>query len=829
MPKRIEDVGRVIEDLKLRISDYLESQGHKPNHSKQYKCPFPSHNGKDTHPSASVAPSGQVLHCFGCGGSANIFNLAHMLEGMDASGAGFYDTVKNLATRFSIPFTEVEGEESHSDVLRQTWSSVVNIIGNNMSEGGLKVTDARAWDRGVVGRMRLGTVKNNPTFVRKCAEVGVSEDMLHEIGMLDDEKCTIKLIHKDRIYFPIMNEHGDPIAMGIMNTAYKKDDPVNGWKYRNTMNSAVYTKGRTLYGFNVARTQGNGPLFIVEGYADLMSLYSAGVMNSVALCGTAFTEDHAQLLVRYRRHNIVLALDGDTAGRDRTLSAIAKYGYNHGVRISVMTLPDGEDPDDVIRRGGRDAFLALPVQTSIQWLLNHYRAIVETEHDVANEVCKIIFNEPDHIERDRLCSIVSRETGVPLRNIRDAVAEHRDVDAHKVRDEMKREKDKMISRIQKENRIEVVVDILRESTSRINRLQQMTETENKVSERDAIVSMIDNEDNKVPGYDGAETGIHWMDEALDGFPTDGDNGMIIIGGKPNSGKSSLMLNIARSLLMRNENNIIFYQTIDDTQRVLYNRWCACSTGLPINAVRNPNRYRSTPQLLANLGMTRTEFDQRRLDGYQELIELVDGGRLIVRDQTSIPSVGYARGVLESLREEHPDTVIYYFLDAFNNLAEVSGSDDQRRISTESACSELKNINHQLNIPTIYTSHYRKVDHLVRPNNEDLKESGILHYHPIVTMHVWNPLSEDPNHDGLVWEAPNSGSRRDLNDMVDTGVAIDNLPVLEVNVAKNKKSDFKGFCYLNFEPNCTRIHEPTPGEVQRYRESSRRIGTSDRRR
>jgi len=684
------------------------------------------------------------------------------------------------------------------------WEIVVDAISGKINDRAAEFIRSRGFTRGVVKRMRIGSITSVNGFVRSIAEKGVTQEDMTEMGLFSERTGGLEKLSPNYVYFPYIDANSKPVALGMYVGSA-------GTKYANTSNTVCFRKQSFLYGINVARSVSRRKLYIVEGYTDVLTLQSSKIRNVVSVNSAFMSSDHATNLARLNLRNIVLAFDGDNAGRDGMYRAICEHAFGSGLTIRVKVLPDGSDPDSFVRKHGAGAFVELVEYDPVSWACSYLESKGNDTHDIAAKVVDLIAKETDAIARDKLCAQLALATNVPVTAIRESVTERVDKTKRETANLIQQEAARVRDKLSRCSSAIDIISVMREGTSIMQKIQLRNRRDDLSSDRDSLVNMISMEDSKAPGLDGAITGIKWLDVALDGFPMDGDNGMVVIGGKPNSGKSMFMLNIARSLLMRNDNTIVFYQTIDDTKRTLFNRWCACSCGLPINAVRNPNKYRRYRKLLDRIGLSIDEFNSRRLDGYQEIMNLVEQERLVVRDQSSGVSIPYARSIIEQIRNKYPDKTVYYFLDAFNNLSEVSG--DDRRIGAEGACNELKNINHTLGVPTVYVSHYRKTEFMVRPNDSDLKETGILHYHPIVIMHIWNPRSEDPTHDELVWSMSDD----------DNGEPV-LLPVMEVNVSKNKKSDFKGIRYLNFEPRSVTLYEPSPQDIRKYSSISSRIGT-----
>ena len=159
---------------------------------------------------------------------------------------------------------------------------------------------------------------------------------------------------KKRVMFPIINIRGNII--GFSGRAMPGEDKQGG-KYVNTSDTPVYKKSANLFGMNYAKNHCEEQMILVEGNMDVISLHQAGFPNTVAALGTSFTEEQANLLARYTKE-IVLTMDADAAGQ-KAIKRAAGILEKTGVKVKVVTIPDGKDPDEFIKKNGPDRFRAL--------------------------------------------------------------------------------------------------------------------------------------------------------------------------------------------------------------------------------------------------------------------------------------------------------------------------------------------------------------------------------------------------------------------------------------------------------------------------------------
>ncbi|MGN1334515.1 MAG: DNA primase, partial [Anaerovoracaceae bacterium] len=182
---------------------------------------------------------------------------------------------------------------------------------------------------------------------------GVEEKILLELGLISERNGKYYDKFRNRVIFPIINTSGKVIGFG--GRAIGDAMP----KYLNSPENIIFQKKNNIYALNISKQNvgKEGYAILVEGYMDVISLYQHGVCNVGASLGTALTENQAKLLKRYTR-NVVLSYDADTAGRNAALRGIDVLG-SEDIKVKVLHVTDGKDPDEFIKKMGRDAFLKL--------------------------------------------------------------------------------------------------------------------------------------------------------------------------------------------------------------------------------------------------------------------------------------------------------------------------------------------------------------------------------------------------------------------------------------------------------------------------------------
>ena len=319
-------------------------------------CPFHGEKSPSFH---CEDPKGRY-HCFGCGVSGDHFRFMTELDGIS-----FPEAVERVAAMAGVALPQETPQEREREARRATLAeamdlSVAHFQQQLQSSDGAK---ARAYLRGrglsaaTIETFRLGYAPDSRNGLKNhLASHNVPKDVIEASGMVvtgDDVPVSFDRF-RDRIMFPIEDSRGRTIAFG--GRAMGEGALA---KYLNSPETELFHKGRVLYNFARARTAARdaGTIIAVEGYMDVIALAQSGIAHVVAPLGTALTEDQVDLL--WRAVDVpVLCFDGDQAGQRAAFRAVdvALARLKPGKSLRFAVLPDGKDPDDLVRDGGRDAF-----------------------------------------------------------------------------------------------------------------------------------------------------------------------------------------------------------------------------------------------------------------------------------------------------------------------------------------------------------------------------------------------------------------------------------------------------------------------------------------
>ena len=347
-----------IDDLLAR-SDIVEVVGSRvplKRQGKEYAARCPFHDERSA--SFTVSPTKQFYHCFGCGAHGTAISFLMNYDRLE-----FLDAVEELAKRagMEVPRETNPRSQQQQDDSRDLYTALdaASRFFQKHLEGSDKARaylDGRGVDADTRARFAIGYAPDGYSALKDA--LGKDErrmKLLDRAGLFSkNDRGHVYDKFRDRVMFPIFDRRGRVIAFG--GRVMQKDD---GPKYLNSPETALFHKGRELYGLWQVRqaNQKIERLIVVEGYMDVVSLFQFGVTQAVATLGTATTPDHAELLFR-NAPDVYFCFDGDRAGRSAAWKALESVlpRMKDGRQAFFLFLPDGEDPDSLVRQEGVDGF-----------------------------------------------------------------------------------------------------------------------------------------------------------------------------------------------------------------------------------------------------------------------------------------------------------------------------------------------------------------------------------------------------------------------------------------------------------------------------------------
>ncbi len=311
-------------------------------------CPF--HNERT--PSFSVNGEHQYYHCFGCGAGGGVINFVMMHNNL-----GYVEAVKFLAQRVGMKMPDEDDEYARrrSRLFKINKLAARYFHENLLGENGAKARDylhGRGLSSAMVTRFGIGYAPegfNNLTRYMRAENIG--EEELVAVGLIRKGNHGYYDFFRDRIMFPIIDLQGNVIAFG--GRLIEGDGP----KYLNTSDTPIFNKGNNLFALNLSKKERERRYLLCEGYMDVVALHGAGFKTAVATLGTALTAEQAKLLSNYA-DRVVLCYDSDDAGQRATAKATGIFA-KLPTEISVLEMEGAKDPDEYIKRFGKEYFSAL--------------------------------------------------------------------------------------------------------------------------------------------------------------------------------------------------------------------------------------------------------------------------------------------------------------------------------------------------------------------------------------------------------------------------------------------------------------------------------------
>jgi len=373
MSGRIPD--SFIEELLARsdIVELIERRVPLKRAGSEFQACCPFHDEKT--PSFTVSPKKQFYHCFGCGAHGSAIGFLMQYEGLE-----FLDAIEEMARAAGLEVPSTGSEQPRPDTgLYDMLAACAKFYTEELkkSPAAIEYLKGRGLSGEVTRDFEIGYAPSGwDGLIRKLGTDTVRLEQLKQAGMLSEGKSGSYDKFRDRIMFPIHDRRGRVIAFG--GRALSDDGP----KYLNSPETALYHKSRELYGLYLARQRSGrlDDIIVVEGYMDVVALAQFGFKNVVATSGTATTALQVEILFR-AADTVVFCFDGDKAGRKAAWRALEATlpKLREGLQARFLFLPDGEDPDSMVRKHGTDVFSDLigEAQPLSEFFFEHFTSEID--------------------------------------------------------------------------------------------------------------------------------------------------------------------------------------------------------------------------------------------------------------------------------------------------------------------------------------------------------------------------------------------------------------------------------------------------------------------
>ncbi len=311
-------------------------------------CPF--HSEKT--PSFVVYPETQSFYCFGCGAGGDVITFIRNINNL-----GYVEAVKFLAARAGMPLPDEDDKAGRMrsrilEINKQAARFFYQCLNadNEPSSAARAYWRRRGLSDGTIRRFGLGWAPDDfRSTLNWLRERGFDEEELLASGLVKrSEKGNLYNIFRGRVMTPIFDLRGNVIAFGGRVLGDEKP------KYINSPETAVYKKSRAMFALNLAKKSPSRRYILCEGYMDVISLHQAGFDTAVAACGTALTGEQVKLLENYA-DEVVLCYDSDEAGQKATARSLELFSHSP-IKVSVLTVTGAKDPDEFIKKFGKNRF-----------------------------------------------------------------------------------------------------------------------------------------------------------------------------------------------------------------------------------------------------------------------------------------------------------------------------------------------------------------------------------------------------------------------------------------------------------------------------------------
>jgi len=341
---------------RVDIVDVIERRLPLKKQGKNYSACCPFHNEKT--PSFSVSPDKQFYHCFGCGVSGNAVGFI-----MEYEGQGFVESVESIAQEMGVEVVYETSQTPQQDPIKHLFPVMQQVSHyyqqqlktNSLAKTAVEYLKNRGLSGQIAKQYGIGYAPDGwqNLIQLKIESEDLEKDLIDSGMLIKNDKGRVYDRFRDRIMFPIRNRRGQTIGFG--GRIIDQGEP----KYLNSPETRLFHKGSELYGLYEMRQQRQkiDKILVVEGYMDVVALAQFGIQNAAATLGTATSSEHLNSLFRICP-TIVLCFDGDKAGKKAAIRAIENaLGLLKDTReVRIMFLPDGEDPDSMVRKIGTEAF-----------------------------------------------------------------------------------------------------------------------------------------------------------------------------------------------------------------------------------------------------------------------------------------------------------------------------------------------------------------------------------------------------------------------------------------------------------------------------------------
>lgn len=842
MNQRI-DIDNIKSRIKEYLPQYLTELGHQPSQKGFFKCINPDHH--DTSPSCSLIPStdDKAFHCFSCNVSGDIFHAANFLEDKPLAGRGFIsDNLLYLANKYGIEVPELnltEDEIYEMDIYK-AYADATSIIKSpsNVSDSVKSWFTDRGWERSALTRIGVGAVDSHEEFLRR-----MTTNYKHNIEFLENIDLTRKsLFNPDSILFTIKDENGAPVGFSARNLKYEEQKTqyeskrtellakggdhtteLEGLfkpsKYYNTADRCpIYQKSKRLFNFNLAK-KFTPPLYVFEGYSDVVTAYIGGLKNCVSIGSTAFSKDHLDLILTTEPpvKHIVFVLDADKAGNDGTKRFVelleSAVGGHVGLRAEIIIMPEGsDDPDAYIRKFntfelGVKAFRELEKIDIFSWKLKQGMKDGQDPLALATSAIPLIVNESSFLVRMDMTQKLAKATGLDKDGLWREVMRMVDSEASRIDEEKTAIAKRTIRELGKDTKN--VQSTLQSALHQVEMVEKRRSGYDPVANVAAIEYAIDRASKSVENME-LSTGFPLLDKAINGLPK--EECFISVPGKPNQGKSTFFDNLTFRLLEQKDTQV-FFHTIDDALGARIPRLLGAKYNVPSEYFKRSGYWLKN---LDKIPSRYNHFDEIYQQAQAWINSVAINERLILADVSGLaPQIPALEVWIRSIRAKWPNRHLIILGDNFH-LYDIPGL-EAGEAKTREMSMYVKRLTTEHHCTIMMTTELPKASLKAgdRPRLANIKGTSGVAYDANANFGIYNDMKDfGAEKCKLYWQDPYGASEGVGAEGEDLGPP--RKPIIELVIDKSKISDFDGSIYFRLDPVTARMEECEDGEQKTYK-------------
>lgn len=412
---------------KVNIVDIIGEYLPLEQKGKNYFAICPFHD--DHNPSMSISPEKQIYTCFVCGASGNVFNFIMNYDNISFTEAVIKVAEKagiNIDVKNKLPSKKVDDvNKKFYDMFDLTNKYYQNNIKSIYGKSAIKYLHDRKIDDDIINTFEIGLSMNDNNISKLLINKGFDKNDLIDIGLCGIKDNFVYDVFRNRIMFPLYNTLGQ--VVGFSGRIYNGEADS---KYVNSKESIIFKKGMLLYNYHRALqfARDERKIIVVEGFMDVIRLYTIGIKNVVATMGTAITKEHAELIKKLSK-NVVLCFDGDKAGEKATKSALEAL-ERIGINPKIIRLENDLDPDDYIIKKGKEAYLnhLNNAMSSLEFKIDVNKSNTDFDDyqnvsNYLNDITKDLRKIKDKVVYELTINKISKETGVSVDTINGLVKE----------------------------------------------------------------------------------------------------------------------------------------------------------------------------------------------------------------------------------------------------------------------------------------------------------------------------------------------------------------------------------------------------------------------